>query len=738
VGVPTLLVACAYWIVPAGFALHFVTTSNLAPLSSWTWEEGRSTIANGLWLNTSWGWAHPAYYPYAPAYSHFPLTLLKFAFPLGAFGALALPTLHGRLSPRRGLALALVALTALGVVLMSTGTLWPGSVVFDPLYSLPYGWLLREPGRFLLLASLCYAVLIAAFLDALTVPSFARKLVASPSHRRWLSIGAGALVVLLGGAASLPLLTGELATWLNGSKAPHGTLLALPADDFYQMPYRWYYGNDSFITESLRRHVLDPSGQGYVAGSTELLDMDSAADTALTHRRWRVADELLGALGTPLVLVRGDLEASFPGRHFTPPGLLDAGLAADPQAHLVARFGPLRVYRLPVAQPGPATFATTNTPAPIPLALAAAGPGTALVTHAPLAGHEVVDEPPAVSDWRRVGRQLVSYTRGIGVAEPSLAVVSRAGVVGRVTVTGVTRTVGGVSVRMSSGGDAPRVRLSVPLLHPLLTEGRFSTGDWGPVGDCHDILGPAGRSGLAASLVSGPAAGERAVQLSASDDSACVSRPLSWSGGEFFLSVDYYHVRGAPAKICLWETGPDQCAGLPPLPSGSGWQRYQAVISPPGDSTVLRLFLYADSPTDGQLTINRYSSIVARSIRTILQPLVIFPAQGQPSTTRLVVASSAASSLWRLSGSPTSQQVTVDGLRNGWLASGPVGQPVYGPARVVRVSDELSVASAIVVSLLLILLWSTRVWRRRGRGYREAPRWRKQPDSASGATQRER
>jgi hypothetical protein len=739
VGVPALLAGCAYWIVPSIFQLHFVTTSNLAPLSSWTWEEGRSTIANGIWLNTSWEWAYHLYNPYAPGYSKFPLSLLKFAFPLGAFGALALPRLHTRLSSRRGLVLGFVALTALGLILLSTGTRWPGSAVFDPLYSLPYGWLLREPGRFLLLASLCYAILFAAFLDAIAVPPFVRRFLTTPRRRNCLSLAAGVLIVLLGGAGSLPLLTGavvagprdgfpsthvkepaywsQLTAWLNGKHSPQGTLLALPADDFYQMPYRWYYGTDGFITQSLRRHVLDPAAQGYTAATPEVLRVTAATDTALARRRWHLADDLLGALGTSLVLVRGDLLTEFPQRHFTAPSVLDAALAADPSAQLMGRFGPLRVYRLRVTQPGAAAFATTNSSRPVPLALAAAGPDATLVTHAPLAGHEVLFQPPALSDWRQDGRYLVTAVRAIGDATPSLAVVSNAGVVNRATVGRTTRIVGGISVQSSAGNQPPTVNLRVPLGQTQLTDGGFSSGGWGPVGDCFDVLGPAGRSGLVAGVVAGPRPGTRAMQLSASDDSACVARLLSWSGGRLFLSLNFDHVRGAPARICLWEYVADRCADLPPLPdSGPGWHHYQAVVSPNGDATVLRLFLYADSSTDGELTINRYSGIQARSIGTTPQPLVIFPAHGRPTTTRLVVATSSASSLWRLSGSPTPQRVIVDGLRNGWLASGRVGKPVYGPARIVRWSDRLSAAGAIAVALLLTLFWAVRTVRRRRRG----------------------
>jgi hypothetical protein len=62
----------------------------------------------------------------------------------------------------RGFSLALAAATAaLAIIFLSTGTNPPGNTLFDRLYGLPFGWLLREPGRFLVVAALAYAVLVA-------------------------------------------------------------------------------------------------------------------------------------------------------------------------------------------------------------------------------------------------------------------------------------------------------------------------------------------------------------------------------------------------------------------------------------------------------------------------------------------------------------------------------------------------------------------------------------------------
>ena len=147
------VLASCYWLVPTVLQLKIDATSTLASPSSWTWTEGRATLANGFWLNNDWGWKYAEYFPYAGAYEKFPLVTLKFLLPITAFGFLALarfPRAIGATARRARLGIAASA-TALFLVLLSTGTLLPGALVFDPLYQLPFGWLLREPGRFLIL-----------------------------------------------------------------------------------------------------------------------------------------------------------------------------------------------------------------------------------------------------------------------------------------------------------------------------------------------------------------------------------------------------------------------------------------------------------------------------------------------------------------------------------------------------------------------------------------------------------
>ena len=80
----------AYWIVPSLLQVSVDATGRLSSLSAWTWTEGRATLTNGLWLNTTWGWKFPTYYPFAPSYTRFPLSFIKFLPSAAGFAALPL------------------------------------------------------------------------------------------------------------------------------------------------------------------------------------------------------------------------------------------------------------------------------------------------------------------------------------------------------------------------------------------------------------------------------------------------------------------------------------------------------------------------------------------------------------------------------------------------------------------------------------------------------------------------
>src|SRR5439155_18383385 len=139
----------------------------------------------------------------------------------------------------------------------------PGNVVFEPLYNLPLGWLLREPGRFLMVAGLAYAILTGVVVEALFRPeSFAQLIKAKSLQIRDWRLVTAPLALVTAVVLGFPLITGAVvpdtrprlppahvqlpAYWAQmanvvDEQPTQGALLVLPPDDFYGMPYKWGY-----------------------------------------------------------------------------------------------------------------------------------------------------------------------------------------------------------------------------------------------------------------------------------------------------------------------------------------------------------------------------------------------------------------------------------------------------------------------------------------------------------------
>jgi glycosyltransferase involved in cell wall biosynthesis len=214
-----LAIASVYWAVP--YSIHLLTTStvHVQQAVQWTGTEARASLSNGFWLNNVGDWTQSLRYPYVEWYQQFPLVFVKYLVPVAAFASLGLagPRIAGRDVPRLRL-ISMMSVIALVAVFLSTGTKFPGKFVFGLLTALPYGWLLREPGRFLFLAALAYSVLIAIGVEQAIASDTVQA--ESPidansgrghwpgTHVPWAVI-AGVSVLLLPG---LPLVTGSFAS----------------------------------------------------------------------------------------------------------------------------------------------------------------------------------------------------------------------------------------------------------------------------------------------------------------------------------------------------------------------------------------------------------------------------------------------------------------------------------------------------------------------------------------------
>jgi len=761
VGAFAVATASAYWIVPSLVGLSDVATGRLSSLSSWGWTEGRANLANGLWLDTTWGWKFPIYYPYAPGYSRFPLDVASYALPALAFAALAL-TLAAPTSPRvahlRRLALA-GAGGALFLVVLGTGTTPPGSVLFDPLYALPYGWLLQDPGRLLMAAGLAYALLVAVAVE-LGPPALeraARHLRRVPAAHRasgappWAAaaVVVGVLFALL---PAFPVAAGQvapagkrgiypstrvafpaywtaMATYLNRD-APPGNLLVLPQDDFYQMPYTWgYYGNDGFIVDLISRHVLDPSAQGYGRLGAVLGATDTALSDALVARRWRLATDLLDALGTPDLLVRGDIDAAFPGRHIVAPRLLSERLGSDPDMRLAHRDGPLELFVLrptassratqaPTATPTTTRIATIDTSDPDLAVLGDLTPGTALVSMPMTPGVPAALQAGPVATW-----QLRSGAAGATVLTTTVA--SPAGWRYRLVELGAGRA------ELATGRGAPSpaqrlverrqagiITLSLRLGAQAVADGTFASGPWQQaVGNCDDVGRRNVGAEIGASVLPGAGpGGTAALRLRASIDSACESTPIAWHGGSLLVSLWVRDLGGATPRICIWETRRHTCAAqTPSLASSPAWAHVQAVVTPNPAAGHLELYAYAGSNAPGQVTTDEVADVGAYPLPPASSgPFVLLatPDRQQRRRPRLELAGTSYAPGWS---GPPGRHVLVDGLRNGWLLdAGSTPSPAtFTPGRLDDDADALSALSGVALLAVAASVALTRLRRRR-------------------------
>ncbi len=701
-GVPLAAMASLYWVVPSFEQLHFDAVGQLSALSSWTWTETRSTLANAFWLNTSWAWPFKEYVPYNGNYAVFPLSILRYAFPI--IGFVALSFRYGP-SPKSARHLTLAASGATGslvVIFLSTGTRLPGSLVFDPMYRLPYGWLLQGPGRFLLLAGVGYAAMAVVTVD--TWMGHLDRAVGSV--RRWSSgnrvaakVGVAVAIVGVGAVApGYPLAFGavvpgprpgsmpsthvrvprywtEMVSYLNGPASVPGNLLVLPADPFYQMLYTWgYYGNDGFITDMVRRNVLDPAGQGYGAAGSELTSAVDQVATSLLAGDDAAANRILRALGTPDVLVRGDLSVRDPVSSPDSPQALAVALRADPAVELVHRSGPLSLYRLRSSTGtlgGVHTgvpYVTTEATTPNLLALSALPAGTAIVRHAPIRGVPAVVQVPNEPSWKLQGGEL----RATLALPPGRSyTVTQLGTGGQASTpialpVGVSTRVSGVHVRIRVASTGTVASLSTPSGMNELTGGNFFTKPWGKVGNCDAV--PGTHPDLAARLGPAPPSNVgKALVLSTNADIACEAKAVAWHSGSVLLTLSAREIAGSGPAVCLWEIGPNRCASLPALDASRQWRTYQQIVTPPPGTRGLSLFLYAVGGTGGVRSVDAYSAVGVRPLPVPASlAIVAIGTSGDHRPPVLITADSTFSSAWTVSGA--AQHVLVDGMANGWLS----------------------------------------------------------------------
>ena len=759
-GASLLLVLSAYWLVPSLLQLDTVSSGQLVGLDSWAFTEVRATLGNAFWLNTMWSWNYPGYVPVAPAYSELPLSLVKMLLPLVAFGALVVSGTGARGRRHRcgrHLGTAVTASTvALFLIVLSTGTRPPAGPVFVRIYQLPLGWLLREPGRFLMLAGLAYAVLVAIVVDSMlpgrswrvrATPTFSAPsegergawTAASPSagggdgvratfpgrrsrpqrSGRVRALAALALTLAIAAGPGYPLAVGavvpgarghlpdghvllpaywdDMASYVNNLAVPGG-LLVLPPDDFYQMPYSWgYYGSDEFVPDMFDRRTLIPSPQGYFASSAARSAAELTAESILAHN-WTEARHMLDMLGVALVLVRGDI-TGYPDRAILSPVPFSNALTGGSSLLRVHTSGPLELFatsatvREDVEIAG--AFATVDSPQPDLSALAVLPPNTYLVSSPPRAGSPLVVEPAPLQDWQEQGgslRRSVQLPAGWHYRLETLTSTGTSQVVDLPDAGGDV-DVGPLHAVTTRSGAGQTVDVTLALGRNRLVDGGFDDGLWGPVQNCKpDDEEATGQ--LTADVVDNSDRDFSTLRLSATGAIACEARPLAYHGGSLLVRMLVRHVSGEPPTICLLQDGASRrCA-----PGSAADEPSPQLVGWTGYRAVLN-----PDPGTRQLTV--YLTAQAGTLESTVNDYAQVRVTPIPVSSVVIVGQPLQAGLSpqrlvvqhesyseRWEGGPEGTHVVVDGLLNGWLV------PVQTPRYDIEYSPSRVIGVAFAVS----------------------------------------
>lgn len=734
-----LLITSAYWFVPAIFELKDAAISQVSTTHNWLFTMSRATSSNSFWLNDAWGWKYAQYYPYASNYARFPLNLLRYGLPIVGLSVLMLPiasrdTARGQ---RRLRAAAMLALAGLFLVALATGPNFPGSVVFDALYRLPYGWLLQTPYRFLVIAGVLFALEIGLVFDALlegSVRARVAELIRARRPRRMATLAAFSVALAI--IPAFPIVTGKVVPsggdgqpsghvaipsyWrkmisaVNSDKAK-GAVLVWPADTFYHVDYEWGLFTDAFIENSISRPVIDPAPQTYRSQTATLTEVDQAASTDILDHRWRIASDLLSTLRAPLILVRGDVVWKRPKHPMTDPSRLSAALALDPDARLVKQSGPLDLYAISNV-PGTGlvhvkSYSTSTAAVVSPGELSIPSAGQAIIDHAPIQGVTSVTPLLPATEW-----SANKGTLGTTVAIPD-------GGKGVSITNGTSRKpvalddVSSIQKTLSSHVSGSTLHVSIPIGSSVLPIEKAAYGSWSRVGTC-GVTSKAHGSVSASRIPDSAPSGQESLEITAKvGGRACVSRPVTTNEpGRYLLTFWARRVAGSHSpNVCVLPPGQRRCAsGVAKITAtDDGWHKYTDVVTLPSGTGRIFLYVLASNGTTSSI---EYFNVQVRKLVGALPSqlfLVAAPAVSKPASSlpQLYVLGASAHQGWR-AGHKTKPVVT-DGLLAGWLeAPGlPAPKPHFGPSSTIRAAQVLSGVGGFV----LLLVGAGMLWRRRRR-----------------------
>ena len=622
----------------------------------------------------------------------------------------------------------------------------------------PTYWLLRDPAKVNLLVVLVFALLAALAVDRLEQSSAVQGavfagLLAAASLVYAHPLLTGAVVpderpLLPSAHVRVPQAWDDVEAYLDAAPR-QGKVVVLPQLDYYQAPTTWGYYGASFLHQFLERPVVETLPDGYYSDPIVAQHVASLEQQILDGGR--NARAAMQALGANFILLRRDLQASFPGRSFVPPRRLAHALPRAPGLRRVRSFGPLDLYvadmrRSAEVYAGVPLLGAGAEPAALYRAVEV-GPNVASIGPRDAASLDGVAKGEVRLVQAERGRDratvkltrtgiVVAFSRGRGrestalrfprVSPPFRAIVGTRSFV-------VTRAHPTISLPRGALASAPRLfrfpprqLVSVPIPSRLP----------GQLGDCHryDDRTPT-QVGLTAEVVRRD--GIPTARLGARDHSACVALPIENSGPRVPLRIrlSYRSVSGSRARICLWQVEPRRCARLPALLASPGWHRLEATVTPNAGTRSLRLFLYADGDSASrtvteyrEIGINRARSVIALGVTPLGELPKISYRRVAPYEFRVRVEGARRPFLlavgetfapgWHVESKGREitglAHVRVNGYANAWRLPWKGTYDVtitYGPERLARLAQSIDL---VLIPLVLVLwLGSAAVTRRR-------------------------
>jgi arabinofuranan 3-O-arabinosyltransferase len=740
---PLAVVFNLWWAVPA---LQTLTTDLFgerfaaAGIDAWAWTHARASLPNVVGLTSNWGWPQPEYFPFSAGLERAPLSLLQYVPATAAAVGLLLA---GR---RYGRTASVLALFGLASIWVMKGLHAPfGGTNRWSYDNVPGFWLLRDPAKAGLVLVLLFSLLAAIAIARLA------------SIGRWL--GAVAAIVVVGGAAvyAHPLLSGAIvpddrpllpsahihvpAGWREAAayleaQPDAGKIVALPQLDYYQVPTTWGYYGSSFLHQLIDRPVVEVLPGGYYRSPAV-----SALVTSLQTRirdGSRPVESLLEALGARYVLLRRDLDISFPDRSFADPGVLARGLDRVPDLRRVQSFGLVDLYEA-------ASLRAPEVYAAVPVVYRGNGPGNARQILQDDAQIALVPSAAASavrgleSGEVRV-RSIRTLSRGVRIQPRPTGIIVRLAPAAGIAAEAVRFpaveppfrvVVGGQNVVVKGALDSVALKRSDRSVLPgrsLLTKRlEFSDDVIRRLGDCNRYDARSLRAaGISAHVDRRP---PETLRLQAREHSACVALPIERPSGNrgFRLRLAYRGVRGNTPRVCVWQEAFDECAPLSALDGSPGWHRLEATVRPRTGTASLHLFLYADG--GGGLTVTEYRRPVIEPIAPPLAvavvPIVrlprisyrrVSPAEFRIHVSRarrpfLLVATETFASGWRVESPGRDARgvthVRVNGYANGWRIpwAGSYDLTIrYGPERLAKLARRLDLV-AVPLGILALFWW---------------------------------